>query len=138
MEPGAAERGVRIRLIEPPPEFESLQPSWDSEAVEQSMVNLLDNAIKHSPADGEVRVEVELLPAMVRFWVVDNGPGIPAEEQQKIFDLFYRYGSELRRETEGVGIGLSIVKHIAEAHGGRVLVESSPGHGSRFGLELPK
>lgn len=143
MEPGAAERGVRLRLSEPPAEFQNLQPSWDSEAVEQSMVNLLDNAIKHSPvgagnSDAEVRVEVELLPAVVRIWVVDNGPGIPAEEQQKIFDLFYRYGSELRRETEGVGIGLSIVKHVAEAHGGRVLVESSPGHGSRFGLELPK
>jgi signal transduction histidine kinase len=143
MEPGAAERAVRIRLSEPPPEFESLQPSWDSEAVEQSMVNLLDNAIKHSPtgeenSDAEVRVEVELLPAVVRFWVIDRGPGIPAEEQQKIFDLFYRYGSELRRETEGVGIGLSIVKHVAEAHGGRVVVESSPGHGSRFGLELPR
>jgi signal transduction histidine kinase len=138
MEPGAAGRGVRVRLSEPPPEFESLQPSWDSEAVEQSMVNLLDNAIKHSPVDGEVRVEVELLPAVVRFWVIDDGPGIPAEEQKKIFDLFYRYGSELRRETEGVGIGLSIVKHVAEAHGGHVLVESSPGHGSRFGLELPR
>ncbi len=143
MEPGAAERGVRLRLIEPPPEFASLQPSWDSEAVEQSLVNLLDNAIKHSPtgvdnSDAEVHVEVELLPTVVRFWVVDNGPGIPAEEQKKIFDLFYRYGSELRRETEGVGIGLSIVKHVAEAHCGRVIVESSPGKGSRFGLELPK
>ena len=102
------------------------------------MVNLLDNAIKHSPAESEVRVEVELLPAFVRFWVADNGPGIPAEEHEKIFDLFYRYGSELRRETEGVGIGLSIVKHVAEAHGGRVLVESTVGCGSRFGLELPK
>ena len=67
-----------------------------------------------------------------------SGPGIPAEEQQKIFDLFYRYGSELRRETEGVGIGLSIVKHVAEAHGGRVIVESAVGQGSRFGLELPE
>jgi signal transduction histidine kinase len=75
---------------------------------------------------------------VARFWVIDSGPGIPAGEQEKIFDLFYRYGSELRRETEGVGIGLSIVKHVAEAHGGRVLVESSPGHGSRFGLELPR
>jgi two-component system phosphate regulon sensor histidine kinase PhoR len=102
------------------------------------MVNLLDNAIKHSPADAEVRVEVEMLPAFVRFWVADTGPGIPAEEHQKIFDLFYRYGSELRRETEGVGIGLSIVKHVAEAHGGRVLVESAVGCGSRFGLELPR
>ncbi len=138
MEPGAAERRVHLRLVDPAPEFADLQPSWDSEAIEQSLVNLLDNAIKHSSADSEVRVEVELLPALVRFWIIDNGPGIPPEEHHKIFDLFYRYGSELRRETEGAGIGLSIVKHAAEAHGGRVIVESAIGRGSRFGLELPK
>jgi len=78
------------------------------------------------------------LPAVVRLWVIDQGPGIPADEHGKIFDLFYRYGSELRRETEGTGIGLSIVKHVAEAHGGRVIVESAVGQGSRFGLELPR
>jgi signal transduction histidine kinase len=138
MEPGAAERQVRLRLAEPPAEFETLQPEWDGEAVEQSMVNLIDNALKHSPAGGEVRVEVELLPAAARLWVIDQGPGIPADEHKKIFDLFYRYGPELRRETEGTGIGLSIVKHVAEAHGGRVLVESVVGQGSRFGLELPR
>jgi signal transduction histidine kinase len=138
MEPGAAERQVQLRLADPPVEFGSLQPEWDSEAIEQSMVNLIDNAVKHSPAGGEVRVEVELLPEVVRFWVVDRGPGIPADEHKKIFDLFYRHGSELRRETEGTGIGLSIVKHVAEAHGGRVIVESAVGQGSRFGLELPR
>jgi len=138
MEAGAAARGVRLGLVAPPAEFESLQPEWDAEAVEQSLVNLLDNAVKHSLAGGEVRVEVELLPTVVRLWVIDQGPGIPAEEHGKIFDLFYRYGSELRRETEGTGIGLSIVKHVAEAHGGRVIVESAVGQGSRFGLELPR
>jgi signal transduction histidine kinase len=69
--------------------------------------------------------------------VKDHGPGIPAEEHEKIFERFYRRGSELRRETQGVGIGLSIVKHIVEAHGGRVRVESAVGHGSRFTIELP-
>jgi signal transduction histidine kinase len=138
MEPGAAERQVRLRLVDPPAEFAGLQPEWDGEAVEQSLVNLVDNALKHSPAGAEVRVEVELLPTVVRVWVIDQGPGIPADEHKKIFDLFYRYGSELRRETEGTGIGLSIVKHVAEAHGGRVLVESAVGQGSRFGLELPR
>jgi signal transduction histidine kinase len=69
--------------------------------------------------------------------VQDSGPGIPREEHEKIFQRFYRSGSELRRETQGVGIGLSIVKHIAEAHGGRVVVESEVGKGSRFGIELP-
>ena len=73
------------------------------------------------------------------FWlfVEDHGGGIPLEEQQKIFERFYRPGSELRRQTQGVGIGLSIVKHIVEAHGGKVLVRSAPGQGSRFTIELP-
>jgi two-component system phosphate regulon sensor histidine kinase PhoR len=69
--------------------------------------------------------------------VSDHGPGIPPEEHEKIFERFYRRGSELRRETQGVGIGLSIVKHIVEAHGGRVLVQSEPGKGSRFTIEIP-
>ena len=70
-------------------------------------------------------------------WVEDHGEGIPAAEHEKIFERFYRRGSELRRQTQGVGIGLSIVKHIVEAHGGKVLVRSAPGQGSRFTIELP-
>ena len=134
MEPLGAERGVRVEVAEPDREME---PNWDGAAVEQALLNLLDNAIKHSPEGATVRVETEPMDSAVRLWVVDSGPGIAPEEQSRIFDLFYRVGSELRRETKGVGIGLAIVKHIAEAHGGRVLVESTPGAGSRFALELP-
>jgi len=76
-------------------------------------------------------------PPVIHLWVSDHGPGIPAAEHERIFERFYRRGSELRRETQGVGIGLSIVKHILTAHGGRVLVDSVPGRGSRFTLELP-
>ena len=84
MEPGAAERSVRLRLIDPPPEFETLQPSWDSEAVEQSLVNLLDNAIKHSPAGAEVRVEVELLPARRSvLGCATTGPGSRPKSSKK-------------------------------------------------------
>ena len=73
----------------------------------------------------------------VRIVVSDAGPGIPPEEHDRIFERFYRRGSELRRETQGVGLGLSLVRHTLEAHGGRVRVESRPAHGATFTLELP-
>jgi signal transduction histidine kinase len=73
----------------------------------------------------------------LKLFVADQGPGIPAAEHERIFERFYRRGSELRRETQGIGIGLSLVKHIAEAHGGRVRVQSQVGRGSRFTIELP-
>jgi two-component system phosphate regulon sensor histidine kinase PhoR len=83
-------------------------------------------------------VEVGGSATAVCLSVSDNGPGIPKAEHEKIFERFYRRGSELRRETQGVGIGLSVVKHIVEAHGGRIVVQSEPGKGSRFTIELPK
>jgi two-component system sensor histidine kinase ResE len=119
----------------------------DGRAIQQALVNLIDNAIKHSPKGGCVTVELEVsdggVPTInhqlstINLSVSDHGSGIPLEEQQKIFERFYRRGSELRRETQGVGIGLSIVKHIVEAHGGRIRVQSEVGKGSRFTIELP-
>jgi two-component system sensor histidine kinase SenX3 len=69
--------------------------------------------------------------------VRDEGPGIPREEQSRIFERFYRPGDELRRETQGTGIGLSLVKSIVEAHQGAVTIESEPGKGSTFALTFP-
>jgi signal transduction histidine kinase len=109
----------------------------DGEAVQQALVNLVDNAIKHSRAEATVTVGLEADDSEVRLFVEDQGPGIPAEDQERIFEPFYRRGSELRRETQGVGIGLSIAKHIAEAHGGRITVRSGEGAGSRFTIVLP-
>jgi signal transduction histidine kinase len=132
---------------EPRAEPELGAPLLDAPAIQQALINLLDNAIKHSPAGATVVVGLTppTSPAATgnshapsyTLYVQDSGPGIPREEHEKIFQRFYRRGPELRRETQGVGIGLSIVKHIAEAHGGRVLVESEVGKGSRFAIELP-
>jgi len=142
MEPYAVEKGVCLRLESASqPASATLEANVDGRAIQQALVNLIDNAIKHSAAGQLVSVDLKLRegpgePA-VQASVADQGPGIPATEQEKIFERFYRRGSELRRETQGIGIGLSLVKHIMAAHGGRVTVQSSPGQGSRFTLEIP-
>jgi signal transduction histidine kinase len=132
---------IVLKLPDHQPSTFDYQLSLDGRAIQQALINLLDNAIKHSPNGEAVTVELNALQKpngqSVHISVQDSGTGIPAEEHEKIFERFYRLGSELRRETQGVGIGLSIVKHIVEAHGGRVLVQSAPGKGSRFTIELP-
>jgi len=141
MVPYAAEKQVLLALDRPNGLDEAVEIMADGHALQQALVNLIDNAIKHSRAGESVTVLLERVnatqPPLLRVSVSDHGPGIPAEEHERIFERFYRRGSELRRETPGVGIGLSIVKHVAEAHGGRVRLESAPGRGSRFMLELP-
>jgi len=142
MEPYAREKGVQLRLETSPGDgAANIELIVDGRAIQQALVNLLDNAIKHSAKGQTVAIGIDLKntpPATIaRLWVADQGPGIPLAEQEKIFERFYRRGSELRRETQGIGIGLSLVKHIVAAHGGRVLVASKPGEGSRFTIELP-
>ncbi|MBN8247934.1 MAG: sensor histidine kinase, partial [Verrucomicrobia bacterium] len=135
MEPLAGERGVAIVCALPPDTAGRAEPwtaTWDARAMQQALLNLLDNALKHSPAGSTVRVELERtesLPVRFHLRVRDQGPGIPAEDHARIFERFHRRGSELRRETQGIGLGLSIVRHIVEAHGGRVWVESEVGRG---------
>ena len=146
MQPYAEEKGVMLEMnskletqLAAPKHGEggNSELEVDGRAIQQALVNLLDNAIKHSPKGSSVKVGIESDAGATRLWVEDIGPGIPPAEQEKIFERFYRLGSELRRETQGVGIGLSIVRHIVEAHGGRVTVRSNVGQGSRFAIELP-
>jgi signal transduction histidine kinase len=153
MEPYAAEKEVSLAVEFPPAELASGHPqvSVDAKAIQQALINLIDNALKHSPKGDTVTVGLGLTGdaavgtgqsdpeprSLVALWVRDQGPGIPPEEHEKIFERFYRCGSELRRDTQGVGIGLSIVRHVAEAHGGRVRVRSAIGQGSTFILEIP-
>ena len=137
MRPCSAERSVELDLRKNG--AADAEPfACDSLALQQALINLIDNAIKHSPPGSRVAVGLDDTAVEMRLWVEDSGPGIPAEEHGKIFERFYRRGSELRRETQGIGIGLTIVKHIVEAHGGRVTVRSAPGQGSRFTMELPR
>jgi signal transduction histidine kinase len=134
LRPYAAEKGVKI---EEERRGDVQVAEADGHALQRVLVNLLDNAIKHSPEGSAVVVGLEFEAQRVLLWVEDDGPGIPRAEQERIFEKFYRIGSELRRQTQGVGLGLSIVKHLAEIHGGRVMVHSNVGEGSRFTVELP-
>jgi len=135
--PYAAEKGVRLEFV-PDLRAPIAELLLDGRALQQAIVNLIDNAVKHSPPGETVTVGIACPDGnVVHLWVADHGPGIPSAEHEKIFERFYRLGSELRRETQGAGIGLSVVKHIIDAHGGRIRVHSEVGQGSRFTIELP-
>lgn len=109
----------------------------DAQALAQAVMNLLDNAVKYSGAAREITVRLALADEHITLSVTDRGIGIPAEEQEKIFERFHRVSTGLVHDVKGSGLGLSIVKHIVEAHGGRVTVNSEVGKGSTFTLHLP-
>ncbi|MGH7358610.1 MAG: sensor histidine kinase, partial [Candidatus Rokuibacteriota bacterium] len=109
----------------------------DADAVGQALGNLIDNAIKYSEARKVLTVEARLDGPGLALTVGDEGIGIPREEHGKIFDKFYRVGRSETQSRRGSGVGLALVRHVAEAHGGQVRVDSRPGEGSRFTLWLP-
>ncbi len=111
--------------------------SGDPLRLQQMVVNLLDNAIKYTPEGGRVKVNVARNGSVAILAVADTGIGIPAESMPHVFDRFYRADKARTRDTGGAGLGLSIVKAICSAHGGKVSVSSSEGIGSTFTLELP-
>jgi signal transduction histidine kinase len=109
----------------------------DKEALGQALLNLVNNAIKYSRDAKSIKLEVSGRAGEVRIAVTDRGIGIAKAEHKKIFDKFYRAEDSLVHETKGSGLGLPLVRHIMEAHGGSVEVESAPGRGSIFTLVLP-
>jgi signal transduction histidine kinase len=109
----------------------------DAAAIKQALANLVDNALKYSGERRRLRIGAQRFRDEVTLEVADEGIGIPAAETQRIFQKFYRVGRSETQGQRGSGVGLALVKHIAEAHGGRVSVESRPGAGSRFMLHLP-
>src|SRR5262249_50668311 len=109
----------------------------DREAMTRSLLNLVNNALKYSQDRKYLGVNLYRDNGAVKLEVIDHGIGIPAQEHSKIFEKFYRVGDPLVHNTKGSGLGLSLVRHIVQAHGGEVDVESSPGRGSRFTITLP-
>src|SRR5262245_17198234 len=109
----------------------------DSDAIAQAFINLLDNAVKYSGESKEIDVVLAKRLGFVTIAVRDHGIGMANEEREKVFEKFYRVGNNLVHDVKGSGLGLSIVKHIVEAHNGKVTVESEVGHGSTFVIHLP-
>lgn len=127
----AEEKAITLSM-EPTTEHACFDLKWTNEALS----NLVDNAIKYTPEGGKVRVSVTAYDLFCRIDVSDNGVGILEEEQPKIFGRFYRGVSQ--QNQEGVGIGLYLVRQIANGQGGYVKVSSNPEEGSKFSLFLPK
>jgi signal transduction histidine kinase len=108
----------------------------DREALSTALRNLLDNACKYSPASTTVGLNAAAVNGGICIRVQDQGVGIPAGEQQQIFEKFYRGRGELAKQVKGAGLGLSLVRHIVSAHQGQVTVESKEGQGSTFSIHL--
>lgn len=133
MEPVAAWKDVVLRV-----EGEDhVEVTGDAQWLERAILNLIDNAIKFTPAGGQVEVAVRREEAQARLDVRDTGVGISSEALPHIFERFYRVDPSRAKETDGAGLGLTLVRWIVEEHHGTIQVESKPGHGSCFTLRLP-
>jgi two-component system phosphate regulon sensor histidine kinase PhoR len=132
-EVGAAAKSIRIVCSCP----ETLQARINPPLLEQAMVNLIDNSVKYSRPESEVRVEALQEGEEILIRVQDQGCGIGAEHLPRLFERFYRVDKARSRKAGGTGLGLAIVKHIIQAHSGRIAVTSTPGKGSTFTIHLP-
>ncbi|HEX4997286.1 MAG TPA: ATP-binding protein, partial [Terriglobia bacterium] len=109
----------------------------DRDALEQAILNLLTNAMKYSGKSRDIDMRLSLQNGSALIQVEDRGIGIPTKDQSRIFERFYRVQSAENRGVAGTGLGLALVAHIAEGHGGKVEVQSTPGEGSTFSIRLP-
>lgn len=130
--PAARLKGIEVRT-----EIDDGEVFADPAALQTLLVNLLDNAVKYTPEGGTVTARGRTVPGGYEVAVIDTGPGIPEEHLDRIFERFYRVDRARDRATGSTGLGLSIVRHIAETHGGRVRVESEEGEGSKFTAFFP-
>src|SRR5690606_20439533 len=111
--------------------------SGDYNALRSIVQNLLENALKYSPADTEVTLEVSAVNEDIVLRVADRGIGIDPAEQKRVFEKFYRAGDEMTRKTRGSGLGLALVKRIADAHGAAIRLNSRPGTGTEMVVTFP-
>jgi signal transduction histidine kinase/DNA-binding response OmpR family regulator/streptogramin lyase len=130
--PVADRKGIRLTVDTPQP----LPGAFDADAIEKILTNLLSNAIKFTPSGGAVHVSVAKLNGSPRLLVRDTGPGIPADQIDRVFERFYQVDESTTRAQPGTGIGLSLVKELAELHGGSIAVESSNGE-TTFTATIP-
>ena len=110
----------------------------EDKGLDQILLNLTDNALKHAPPGSRVLIRAERRKTGLLIEVVDSGPGIPPEHRERLFERFYRVDKSGSRKEGGSGLGLSIVKHIIEAHGEKIYVESAVDVGSEFSFTLEK
>jgi two-component system, OmpR family, sensor kinase len=108
----------------------------DRHRLQQALINLAHNAVHHTGEEDRIVIGADACERGVRLWVADTGPGIPADEHARIFERF-EYGAGGRRHPDSTGLGLAIVSAIARAHGGRVELDSTPGHGATFAIVVP-
>jgi two-component system, OmpR family, phosphate regulon sensor histidine kinase PhoR len=134
VEPQAKQRGVAVEINI----ADGLSAMADAKALDQIMVNLLDNAVKYTTPNGHVWATACELPDAIRIEVRDDGPGISDKHRERVFERFYRADPSRSREAGGTGLGLSIVKHLVESMGGEVGVNPNEPQGSTFWLRLPK
>ena len=135
LQPQFDEKGVMLRR-EMPNEPISIRVDFDR--IRQVFINLLGNALQYTPVGGQVTIRLEQAGSMVRFSVQDTGVGLAPEDVERVFQRFYRVDKSRSRASGGSGIGLTIARHIIEAHGGEIWAESSgPGLGSIFHFTLP-
>jgi two-component system, OmpR family, sensor kinase len=109
----------------------------DAQRLTQALLQLADNAVRHTGPNDEIAIGSSVELGQVRLWVRDTGPGVAAQDRDRIFERFGRAADSAGRGEEGSGLGLAIVTAIAQAHDGRVLLDSEPGHGATFALLLP-
>ncbi len=126
--------GDRKVTIDVAPDLDEV--ALDPTAFDQVLTNLLENALRYTPAGSPIEIVATQSRGVVEFRVIDHGPGVPKDEQTKVFDEFYRAGA--REESEGTGLGLAIAKAVALAHRGRIWVEDTDGGGATFVVRLPR